>query len=150
MSSNKSLKSLNFLFFFFSLCLFFFFFFKQKTAYEIYQCDWSSDVCSSDLEDDVRVSTVEQPAVADEDPSLAGGQVVPQSPSGQESGVVGDFWNALTRGGVGWMGWVRGFLTTGALVVMLFVLFWALGELFDSFGAVLDGFDVGSSGDPNS
>ena len=30
---------------------FFFFFFKQKTAYEIYQCDWSSDVCSSDLED---------------------------------------------------------------------------------------------------
>ena len=29
--------------------LFVFFFFKQKTAYEIYQCDWSSDVCSSDL-----------------------------------------------------------------------------------------------------
>src|ERR1044072_817374 len=25
------------------------FFFKQKTAYEIYQCDWSSDVCSSDV-----------------------------------------------------------------------------------------------------
>ena len=38
-----------------SLCIllfvFFFFFFKQKTAYEIYQCDWSSDVCSSDLND---------------------------------------------------------------------------------------------------
>ena len=30
------------------VCLFFFF--KQKTAYEIYQCDWSSDVCSSDLQ----------------------------------------------------------------------------------------------------
>ena len=29
----------------------FFFFFKQKTAYEIYQCDWSSDVCSSDLDE---------------------------------------------------------------------------------------------------
>ena len=29
--------------------IFIFFFFKQKTAYEIYQCDWSSDVCSSDL-----------------------------------------------------------------------------------------------------
>ena len=28
---------------------FFFFFFKQKTAYEILTCDWSSDVCSSDL-----------------------------------------------------------------------------------------------------
>ena len=26
------------------------FFFKQKTAYEILTCDWSSDVCSSDLE----------------------------------------------------------------------------------------------------
>ena len=25
------------------------FFFEQKPAYEIYQCDWSSDVCSSDL-----------------------------------------------------------------------------------------------------
>ena len=29
--------------------LYFFFFFKQKTAYEIRNCDWSSDVCSSDL-----------------------------------------------------------------------------------------------------
>src|SRR5216117_3542296 len=28
---------------------FFFFFFKQKTAYEIRKGDWSSDVCSSDL-----------------------------------------------------------------------------------------------------
>ena len=25
------------------------FFVKQKTAYEIKECDWSSDVCSSDL-----------------------------------------------------------------------------------------------------
>ena len=35
------------------VCVFFFFFliffFKQKTAYEIKECDWSSDVCSSDL-----------------------------------------------------------------------------------------------------
>src|SRR5216110_4034635 len=29
---------------------FFFFFFKQKTAYEISSRDWSSDVCSSDLQ----------------------------------------------------------------------------------------------------
>ena len=28
----------------------FFFFFKQKTAYEIVSRDWSSDVCSSDLQ----------------------------------------------------------------------------------------------------
>src|SRR5881275_1837506 len=31
------------------MVIFFFFFFKQKTAYEIVPCDWSSDVCSSDL-----------------------------------------------------------------------------------------------------
>src|SRR3546814_4479999 len=30
--------------------LFCFFFFKQKTAYEMRISDWSSDVCSSDLE----------------------------------------------------------------------------------------------------
>ena len=28
------------------------FFFKQKTAYEVLTCDWSSDVCSSDLDCD--------------------------------------------------------------------------------------------------
>src|SRR3546814_7130401 len=35
------------------VCVFFvygFFFFKQKTAYEVRISDWSSDVCSSDLE----------------------------------------------------------------------------------------------------
>src|SRR3546814_4498234 len=30
--------------------LFYFFFFKQKTAYEMRISDWSSDVCSSDLD----------------------------------------------------------------------------------------------------
>src|SRR3546814_10232958 len=30
--------------------MFFFFFFKQKTAYEMRISDWSSDVCSSDLD----------------------------------------------------------------------------------------------------
>src|SRR3546814_3401013 len=29
--------------------IFYFFFFKQKTAYEMRISDWSSDVCSSDL-----------------------------------------------------------------------------------------------------
>src|SRR3546814_17828320 len=33
-----------------------FFFFKQKTAYEMRISDWSSDVCSSDLQDDARYS----------------------------------------------------------------------------------------------
>ena len=42
----------------------FFFFFKQKTAYEIYQCDWSSDVCSSDLVDSLSLQLVPCPRVA--------------------------------------------------------------------------------------
>src|SRR3546814_17330958 len=32
------------------LCHVYFFFFKQKTAYEMRISDWSSDVCSSDLQ----------------------------------------------------------------------------------------------------
>src|SRR3546814_944480 len=35
-------------------CMILFFFFKQKTAYEMRISDWSSDVCSSDLEGDLR------------------------------------------------------------------------------------------------
>src|SRR3546814_9666254 len=33
--------------------MFLFFFFKQKTAYDMRISDWSSDVCSSDLQPDV-------------------------------------------------------------------------------------------------
>src|SRR3546814_3502241 len=32
-----------------STCFYLFFFLKKKTAYEMRICDWSSDVCSSDL-----------------------------------------------------------------------------------------------------
>src|SRR3546814_1700130 len=35
-----------------------FFFFKQKTAYEMRISDWSSDVCSSDLEYDKGLAVV--------------------------------------------------------------------------------------------
>src|SRR3546814_10278459 len=34
----------------FGVCSLLFFFFKQKTAYEMRISDWSSDVCSSDLD----------------------------------------------------------------------------------------------------
>src|SRR3546814_6529286 len=37
------------------LLFFLFFFFKQKTAYELRISDWSSDVCSSDLQSFARV-----------------------------------------------------------------------------------------------
>ena len=53
------------------------FFFKQKTAYEIGTGDWSSDVCSSDLELEERlrplqsclVNTVHDSAVVDVHPN---------------------------------------------------------------------------------
>src|SRR3546814_3887964 len=35
------------------MCHVFLFFFKQKTAYEMRISDWSSDVCSSDLADEL-------------------------------------------------------------------------------------------------
>src|SRR3546814_12069198 len=41
-----------------------FFFFKQKTAYEMRISDWSSDVCSSDLNAGERSSQKSQPGVA--------------------------------------------------------------------------------------
>src|SRR3546814_9701314 len=37
------------------VCFLFIFFFKQKTAYEMRISDWSSDVCSSDLDEEVVV-----------------------------------------------------------------------------------------------
>src|SRR3546814_2431814 len=44
--------------------MFFVFFFKQKTAYEMRISDWSSDVCSSDLEmiDQPRLLGMDAPA----------------------------------------------------------------------------------------
>ena len=34
------------------------FFFKQKKAYEIKECDWSSDVCSSDLDTSCTITVI--------------------------------------------------------------------------------------------
>src|SRR3546814_7986388 len=42
-----------------------FFFFKQKTAYEMRISDWSSDVCSSDLQPS-QVGRIRQVAVGDQ------------------------------------------------------------------------------------
>src|SRR3546814_9040584 len=46
------------------VCLFFVFFFKQKTAYEMRISDWSSDVCSSDLQPGKAFRRDGQPALA--------------------------------------------------------------------------------------
>src|SRR3546814_1684767 len=47
----------------FIVLLYLFFFFKQKTAYEMRISDWSSDVCSSDLQTDDRECDRERGAV---------------------------------------------------------------------------------------
>ena len=47
--------------------MFVFFFFKQKPAYEIKECDWSSDVCSSDLP---KVESGRQSVAERHEPSL--------------------------------------------------------------------------------
>src|SRR3546814_1320083 len=46
------------------------FFFKQKTAYEMRISDWSSDVCSSDLQriDDLDLDVGNDPHFAETDP----------------------------------------------------------------------------------
>src|SRR3546814_4690953 len=45
-------------------CWSFIFFFKQKTAYEMRISDWSSDVCSSDLSEEVFRHAMEQAEAA--------------------------------------------------------------------------------------
>jgi transcriptional regulator with XRE-family HTH domain len=92
-----------------------------------------------------RISTVEQPVVDSKEPPTSTSQVASDGSSSSQP-VLAGFWDSVTKGGQGWMGWIRGALTVAVLVVMLFVLVWALGELFGALGQVLDSFDVGSSG----
>src|SRR3546814_5725471 len=66
-----------------------FFFFKRKTAYEMRISDWSSDVCSSDLDD-------RNHPCPDDDPAGAGA-VLRRADAGQEHALDDD---AGRRGGV--------------------------------------------------
>src|SRR3546814_14236034 len=62
------------------LLYYYFFFFKQKTAYEMRISDWSSDVCSSDLDATTRHQLrrpVQCPARPHRDPVGRAIQVVP-------------------------------------------------------------------------
>lgn len=90
-------------------------------------------------------STLEQPVVEGDEDSRERDQQ-PTQASDSESGLLADTWRAITSGGRGWIGWIRGLLTAGVLILMLFVLIWAVGELFGALDAVMDSFDVGSSG----
>src|SRR3546814_13840501 len=75
------------------VCLFFFFF-KQKTAYEMRISDWSSDVCSSDL------NTVDPADAADRAQELCG-RIDLQRPNCERQRVcarpVGSVLQSITR-----------------------------------------------------
>src|SRR3546814_18066399 len=64
-----------------------FFFFKQKPAYELRISDWSSDVCSSDLDDlgERHAGTLPRPRAA-EPVALRGGGLPPRPPALQRGG----------------------------------------------------------------
>lgn len=99
--------------------------------------------------DDVVVSTVEQPVVErDNAPASPAESLSPAAPT-SKGGIFAEAWNVILSRGRGWKGWIRGAVTLGALVFMLLVLLWAVAELFDALGQVLDSFDVGSNGDQN-
>ena len=108
----------------------------------------SPDAGSEGAEDtDQRVSTVEQPVIDGASPDAPAPSPDSLSPRTSDGGLISDVWAALTSGDRSWIGWARGLLTTAVLILMIFVLFWALSELFDALRSILDSFDVGSSGD---
>src|SRR3546814_20927863 len=63
----------------------YFFFFKQKTAYEMRISDWSSDVCSSDLN---RRAKLRLDVVADDRNACLGETLRPYRIAGDEDGDV--------------------------------------------------------------
>src|SRR3546814_7154456 len=63
--------------------IFFFFFFKQKTAYEMRVSDWSSDVCSSDLGEDMAAKLFRPDSAID--PVNDGRHTLPDRPLMRES-----------------------------------------------------------------
>lgn len=95
---------------------------------------------------DVRVVTIEQPAALTSEETEPEPQAAMVQADRSDGGMFADAWRVLTVGRQSWIGWVRGVLTAGTLLVMLLVLVWAAGELFDAFGTILDSFEVGSVG----
>src|SRR3546814_6244062 len=82
------------------------FFFKQKTAYEMRISDWSSDVCSSDLEE-IATATTANRAVSDPytklmcanlQVNLAAGVIVTSVAAAHALGIGQDRWVFLHAG----------------------------------------------------
>src|SRR3546814_2592492 len=111
-----------------SCCMCSFFFFKQKTAYEMRISDWSSDVCSSDLREKTRLTTVRNFGISgfieqDDAEAWQGIQRVAQGPVGRrltakyqaQLGIVhpddfeggGDVYAGFSRDDAQWAWWKR-------------------------------------------
>src|SRR3546814_10474976 len=79
------------------VCLFFF---KQKTAYEMRISDWSSDVCSSDLGDDLQLGEARDVGGVDDLRMFDAPAALARNVGGQVGGEVGDGRQSLGIGGV--------------------------------------------------
>jgi transcriptional regulator with XRE-family HTH domain len=87
----------------------------------------------------VKPTTLEQPKVT------APASEAVSAPEPATRGFLGDTAAALRDMTADWSGWIRGMLTAVAVILMLIVLVWALGQLFDALRAIWDGFDTGTS-----
>lgn len=77
------------------------------------------------------------------DPVLAPMQEPAEDPpvTGTRVGFFGDLWSSMTSLSLDWRPWARGLGTAAALIVMLIIFVWAVGELFDALGEVWDSID---------
>src|SRR3546814_6806699 len=94
-----------------SIFLYLFFFFKQKTAYEMRISDWSSDVCSSDLEPGDRIAGPGIGAITDD--QQIGGEARDSIERGRQRGA-----ECVTRGALRQRQVERG-AVAGALAVLV-------------------------------
>lgn len=126
--------------------------FEPRPAAVVEQSSEASQngTANDDEDADVRVSTFEQPAVVA--PPLVASPTDDNQNGTQASsrGLLGDAWASLGLANKSWIGWVRGLLTAVAIVLMIFVLVWAIGELLTALNDILDTFDVGTTPDSNA
>lgn len=94
---------------------------------------------------DGRVSTFEQPVVASSPAPAPEATQTTEQAQVKSGGLFSDAWAALGLADRSWIGWVRGLLTAAVLVLMVFVLIWALGELFTALNEVRSSFNVGTT-----
>jgi len=88
-----------------------------------------------------RPPTLEQPVVG----LLGASEPDLRSQNGASVGLFGDMWNMLLDNKDSWIGWFRGIATTVVLIVMVVILWWAVGELRDGLFEIWDSFGAGST-----